>query len=207
MINKIVKFNVKPEHLNTFKKTLVEHKKNSQKEINFVEMRIYVDNQNSHLFFIYERFKDQEAVDFHITQPYTVKFGELLDAALAKPVEVFNLGETNPAPIALKTANPGDELFNIFFIFKIKEGKRARLLKQFEDHVSCTRQEEEGNLLFDLYTVEGDDNTLAVYEHWRKESDLWDIHFNQPYAKVTGALIEESVAGDMQQYMNFVTEI
>ncbi|MFT6924786.1 MAG: quinol monooxygenase YgiN [Psychromonas sp.] len=207
MINKIVKFNVKPEHIQTFKSALVEHKQNTQKETHFVAMRIYVDNHNSHLFFIYERFEDQQAVDFHITQPYTVKFGELLDAALAKPAEVFNLGETNPAPIALKAANPEDELFNLFFIFKIKNGNRVRLLKQFEDHVRCTRQEEQGNLLFDLYTVEGDANTLAVYEHWRKESDVWDIHFNQPYAKVTGALMEEAVVGDMQQYMSFVTEI
>jgi hypothetical protein len=22
----------------------------------------------------------------------------------------------------------------------------------------------------------------AVYEQWRKESDVWDIYFNQPYA-------------------------
>jgi hypothetical protein len=34
---------------------------------------------------------------------------------------------------------------------------------------------------FDLYTVD-DQGTLAVYEQWRKESDVWDIYFNQPYA-------------------------
>jgi len=62
-------------------------------------------------------------------------------------------------------------------------------------------------LLFDLFTINGNDDTLAVYEHWRKESDVWDIHFNQPYSKVTGALMEKAVVGDMNQYMNFVTQI
>jgi hypothetical protein len=36
---------------------------------------------------------------------------------------------------------------------------------------------------------------------------VWDIHFNKPYSKVTGALMKEAVVGEMEQYMNFVTEI
>jgi quinol monooxygenase YgiN len=77
---------------------------------------------------------------------------------------------------------------------------------QFKEHIAHTRQEH-GNLLFDLYTIDNDDQTLVVYEHWRQESDVWDIHFQQPYAKVTGALMAEGVIGDMEQYMNFVTQI
>ncbi|XQF93177.1 hypothetical protein ACOBV9_03420 [Pseudoalteromonas espejiana] len=46
-----------------------------------------------------------------------------------------------------------------------------------------------------------------MYEHWRSESDLWDIHFNQPYSIETGELLEQAVIGDMKQYMSFVSEI
>jgi hypothetical protein len=52
----------------------------------------------------------------------------------------------------------------------------------------------------------GADDTLAVYEHWRKESDVWDVHFEQPYSVVMGALVQEAVVGDMAQYVNLVVE-
>ncbi len=93
----------------------------------------------------------------------------------------MNLGETAPLPLYAKNPrrpNPEDEVFVIFFIFKFKEGYRERLLRRFEKHVVHTR-EEEGCLLFDLYTVEGAPDTLAVDEHWRKESDVWETELYQ----------------------------
>lgn len=80
------------------------------------------------------------------------------------------------------------------------------MIAQFEKHITHTKNEA-GNILFDLYTVDGSDDELVVYEHWRKESDVWDIHFHQPYAEETGALMEKAVVGDMKQHMNFVTEV
>lgn len=206
MQNKVIKIKTRKKHAETVKAALIEYKKNTRKEAQNVEIRSYVDNKDSSLFFIYERFEDQLAVEHHDSQSYTIDFEKLLEDGLEASIDVFKLGETSPLPVALKDADPEDELFNIFFIFKIKEGVRERLLEQFGKHIHFTRKEP-GNLLFDLFTVEEDDNTLVVYEHWRKESDVWDIHFNQPYSKVTGALMEEAVVGDMGQYMNFVTEL
>jgi quinol monooxygenase YgiN len=169
-------------------------------------MRIYVDNTDPTLFFAYERWMNQASLDSHILEPHAQKFIALADKALQTPAEIFNLGETSSFPSELKDPAPEDEKFNIFFIFKIKPEFRTQLLCQFEEHITHTRTEQ-GCLLFDLFTIDGADDTLAVYEHWRKESDVWDIHFNQPYAKATGALMEKAVVGDMRQYMNFVTQI
>ena len=169
-------------------------------------MRLYVDNTNPNLFFVYERWLDDAAFASHATQVYTQRMLALFDSALAEPAEFIDLSDTQPAPIALKPAAKDDPLFNIIFIFKIKAGMQARFVAQFKEHITHTRQED-GNLLFDLYTIDNDDQTLVVYEHWRQESDVWDIHFQQPYAKITGALMEEGVIGDMEQYMNFVTQI
>ncbi|WP_206542920.1 putative quinol monooxygenase [Lacinutrix algicola] len=132
---------------------------------------------------------------------------EVGQTALQMAPDFYFLGDTNPLPDHSKSANPEDEVFIIFFIFKLKTEFRSQLLNQFEDHITHTRKEEKGNILFDLYTVDDQDDTLAVYEHWRKESDVWDIHFHQPYAEKTGKLMEEAVIGDLKQYMNFVTEI
>lgn len=209
MLTQIVKFEVKPESADEFKAALIEDKKGAETEAGLLEMKLFVDNKNPNIFFGYERWADQEALDYQTKQAYTQKVVELVDTVV-ESVNVMDLGETNPAPLYeknLNRANPEDDVFIIFFIFKIKQGYREKLLKQFETHVTSTRKEEQGNILFDLYTIDGQDDTLAVYEHWRKESDVWDIHFNQPYAVETGKLMNEAVVGDLDQYMNFVTEI
>ncbi|MEZ8271384.1 putative quinol monooxygenase [Vibrio splendidus] len=206
MINQIVKFTVKPTYKDEFQQALLENQLASSQEPGNVEMRIYVDNKDANLFFAYDRWVDQDALNSHLHQPHTTKLIKLTENALVEPAMVLNLGETTPAPIALKQADEGDDKFNIFFIFKLEEEYREALIAQFEEHIKHTRTEA-GCLLFDLFTVDGSDDTLVVYEHWRKESDVWDIHFNQPYAKVTGALMEKAVVGDMNQYMNFVTQI
>jgi len=205
-ISKIIKFTIKPDYTETFKTALLENRNGAVSESGCLAMRLYTDNQNPNIFFVYERWLDESAFIFHSTQAHTQRMLALFDDALAAPIDSIDLNDTQPAPIALKTADKEDPLFNIIFIFKIKAGMQARFVAQFEEHIKHTRQEE-GCLLFDLYTVDNDDQTLVVYEHWRKESDVWDIHFQQPYAKVTGALMEEGVIGDMEQYMNFVTQI
>lgn len=209
MITKIIKFAVKPEASEYFKTVLSENKTGAAKESGSVEMRIFADRKNLNLFFSYERFTDEAALNAHKEQSYTQKLIGLFDTALASPPECLNLADTVPAPVAVseqQQPKQEDDVFVIFFIFKFKNGYRDKLLARFKEHITLTRQEE-GNLLFDLYTIDGQDDTLAVYEHWRKESDVWDIHFKQPYSEITGVLMGEAVVGDMEQYMNFVKEI
>lgn len=210
MITQIVKFTVKPEATAAFKTALIDDKKGPEKESGFLEMRLFTDRKQPHIFFGYERWEDAAALAEHMKQPYTQHVAELVDTVLETPIEVFNLGETAPAPLYERnpnSPNPEDDAFFIFFIFKLKAGYREQVLKQFETHVAATRKQEEGNIMFDLYTIEGKQDTLAVYEHWRSESAIFDIHFNQPYAVETGKLLHEAVPGELEQYMNFVTEI
>lgn len=210
MMIQIVKFDIKTEYIEQFKILLDDDKQGSKNEAGLLEMRLYQDKKSPNLFFAYERFENQAAVDHHSAQTYTKRLLEALAVMCNSAPEVMPLNETTPAPLYEKnpkSANAQDELFIIFFIFKIKPQYREQLLTQFEHHITQTRSQEEGNILFDLYTIEGQDDTLAVYEHWRKESDVWDIHFNQPYAVETGKLMHQAVVGDLEQYMNFVTEL
>ena len=207
MKSTIVKFTAKPAHATSFAATLKEAQAATQKEAGNKEIKVFVSNTDANVFFVYERWSDKAAITSHDNEPHTKKLMEVGQTALASAPDFYFLGDTNPLPDHSKSANPEDEVFIIFFIFKLKTAFRAQLLNQFEDHITNTRKEEEGNILFDLYTVDDHEDTLAVYEHWRKESDVWDIHFHQPYAVKTGKLMEEAVIGDLKQYMNFVTEI
>ena len=125
MINQIVKFTVKPEYEDEFQQQLLEHQLASSQETGNVEMRIYVDNQDSNLFFAYDRWVNQEALDSHLQQAHTQKLIKLTETALVEPAMVLNLSETTPAPVALKQADKEDEKFNIFFILDHRRRGRA----------------------------------------------------------------------------------
>ena len=207
MKSTIVKFTAKPEHATSFAATLKEAQAATQKEAGNKEIKVFVSKTDTNVFFVYKRWADKAAITSHDNEPHTQKLMQVGQTALQTAPDFYFLGDINPLPDHSKSANPEDEVFIIFFIFKLKTAYRNQLLTQFEDHITHTRKEEKGNILFDLYTVDDQEDTLAVYEHWRKESDVWDIHFHQPYAEKTGKLMEEAVVGDLKQYMNFVTEI
>ena len=118
----------------------------------------------------------------------------------------INLEETEPKPVPPKQANQDDEVLVMFLILKVYPECRAEVLAQLQEHVSQSRHEE-GNLLFEVYTVNGDETTIMAYEHWRNASAVFDVHVNQPYSQVTGPLLEKSVVGDLGQYMNLASEI
>ena len=96
MINQMVTFRVKPEYLDIFKAALIEDKKNAQQEPGCVEIRLFSGRQTPGLIFCYERWKDQDALDYHREHPYSVKICSLVDTALAAPVEVLDLGDSYP---------------------------------------------------------------------------------------------------------------
>ncbi|MEH6832478.1 MAG: antibiotic biosynthesis monooxygenase [Sulfitobacter sp.] len=205
MLTRIIKFDVKPEQTQAFKAAFLKAKTATEVEAGFDEVRLFVDKSDAHKFFAYERLQSEQADKLHRDQPYTKELFDFLDSSetVATPLSV---SDTVPAPDHSRLPNPEDEVFVIFFIFKIKPEFRERLLAQFEKHITHTKNEP-GNILFDLYTIDGVQDELVVYEHWRKESDVWDIHFHQPYAEETGALMEQAIVGDMKQYMHFVTEV
>jgi len=92
MINQIVQFNVKLEYHDSFKAALIDDKKNAEQEAGYVEIRLFEDKKQPNLIFSYERWRDQDALDYHREHPYTVKICQLVDTSLASQVEILNLG-------------------------------------------------------------------------------------------------------------------
>jgi len=207
MLNRIIKIIVKPDYAAEVQSALIDMKAQTVQESGNKEMRLFVDKNQAHRFFVYERWQDETALAEHLKQPYTGHIVSEMQEAIST-YEAFELETVNPAPLYEKNpkkAHPQDDVFVSIFIFRIKPESRVQLLEQFATHITHSR-EEEGNLLFDIYTVKGDENTLCMYSAWRKESDLWDVHFNKPYAVATGKLMHACAIGELEQYMNYVTE-
>lgn len=205
-ITQLVKFTVKPEFNQQFKKAAVSSLNLSLEEEGNVAMKLYSDDNNPNVLYVYSIWKNKEAHTIHGEKSYTKELQAIAKKSLVSKPEIMILGNTKPFPVASKESNIGDKEETLFFIFKVKDGYRDQVINQFEKHITNTRKEK-GNLFFDLYTVEGDDNTFVVYENWKNASAIWDIHMNQSYAKETGALLNEAIVGKLEAGMNFVSEL
>ncbi|MDG1806206.1 antibiotic biosynthesis monooxygenase [Flavicella sp.] len=206
-MNQLVIFNLKPEMAKEFKEAAIKSLHLSLKEEGNLDMKLFVDVNDENILYVYSRWKNQKVYTWHSDQTYTKDLQKLAAISLAATPKVFKLGETKPLPAYdTQHKNVENEKEILFFIFKFKEGYKEKIIEQFENHILNTRKEY-GNLLFDLYTIEGVNNELVVYEEWKSKSDIFDIHFKQPYAVKTGELMNEAVIGDLEQYMHFVKEI
>lgn len=207
MFNLLAKFTVKPQSVPEFMEASVHSLKESRKEAGNIEMKLFADKKKSNVFYVYSRWDNAVAYEFHKTLPHSKNIANVAKATLVKVPEIMPLGATLPATVrGAKQVNSEDQVETLFFIFKVKNGYRDRIIKRFETHVEKSRTEE-GNLLFEFYTIEGDENTFVVYEKWRNPDAVWKVHMNQPYSKLTGSLINEALVGEMEQYLNFVTEL
>ncbi|SDW81164.1 Quinol monooxygenase YgiN [Lutibacter oricola] len=205
-ITQLVKFTVKPEFNIQFKKAAIRGLNLSLKEEGNIAMKLYLDDNNPNVLYVYSIWKNKDAHTIHGEKSYTKELQAIAKKSLAFKPEIMLLNKAKPYPIASKKINIEDKEETLFFIFKVKEGNRERVLKQFEKHIAHTRKEQ-GNLFFDLYTVEGDENTFVVYENWRNASAIWNIHMKQPYAEETGALLNKVIIGKLEAGMNFVSEL
>ncbi|MFD1552664.1 hypothetical protein DNU06_09140 [Putridiphycobacter roseus] len=205
-VTQLVKFTVKMDHVQEFKKATVNSLNLSLEEEGNIAMKLYTDDNNPAIIYVYSQWENKEAYKIHGDKPHTKELSKVVKKSLATKPEIMVLGNTKPFPVASKELASEDKEETLFFIFKVKDGYQDRVIKQFEKHIKNTRKEK-GNLFFNLYTVEGDSTTFVVYENWRNAAAIWDIHMNQPYAKETGALLNEAIVGEMNDGMNFVSEL
>lgn len=205
MLNQIKTFSVNPDTLDDFKNALVAAKAVADADPGFVEMRLFTGIDEPTSVYVYERLTDNTALQRHTGSAEAKAVQALTGTALQGPHSALVLSETVPAPDHSKLPDPDDDVCFVFFIFKVKESHHDKVIKRFETHVELTRAEP-GNLFLDLYTVDGDRGTLAVYEQFRQQSDLDEVHFSLDFAKETGLLLGEAVIGDVGEYIKYVTE-
>lgn len=207
MFNLLAKFEVQPQSISEFKEAAIHSVYESRKEAGNIEMRFFADNKKNNVFYVCSRWDNGAAYEYHKNLPHSKNIAKVAKATLIAPPDLIPLGLTQPTTVrGTKQAHAEDKTESVFFIFEAKDGYRNRIIERFETQVKESRSED-GNLLFEFYTIDDKANTFVVFEQWRNKSDLFDIHLNTEYSKATRDLLEEAMIGEMDQYMNFVTEL
>lgn len=202
MFSRIIKFVVKPDQLSLVRQTLLLRKTDADLDRDIETTRLFFDEAAENELYIYQRMCNRSTA----TRLDALAGHDVPADALETSEVVLNLNDTVPAPDHTQKGDPDDPLCWVLFFPKLKAGYHARIVERFKTHVKLTR-EEPGNLILDMYTVEGDPNALVVYELWRKRDDLDVTHFDLPFAKETGRLLAEAMDGDIPGYIKYVNEI
>lgn len=88
-IDLVVLFEVKPEKIEVFEKQFEKSVIHSRPEQGNILFHIHKVKDRATNYVLYERWRNQEALDFHFAQPYTVELFEMFKTALVKPVEEY----------------------------------------------------------------------------------------------------------------------
>lgn len=137
-------------------------------------MQLYCVDGQEHVFYIFERWKDMEALQFHFQQPYAQGAFELQTADLSEPAELNYLMEHWPAayPHAKPAATP--PLTTVITVFVVLPGSEAAFVGLFEEFVPHVRTQS-GNAGYDFYSVIDKPQSFVLHQRWENQSFL-DAH-------------------------------
>jgi len=83
----IVNFRVQQNVIEQFKQRMIRQAELSRAEAGCVIFNIHQSNQDPQIFWLYEKWYDQAALDFHFAQTYTQELFEFFKESLEVPVE------------------------------------------------------------------------------------------------------------------------
>ena len=91
----------------------------------------------------------------------------------------------------------GNQEVIVMLRLKFKPGTIAHVLSELVPTVRLTR-EETGNIAFDVYRAQDDDDRLVLFERWSNQAAL-ELHWQQDYTKRALVLFEENLIRALSQ--------
>ncbi|MFB9076153.1 putative quinol monooxygenase [Flavobacterium procerum] len=169
------------------------------------KMELYDAAEKPNVLYLFERWKNQAALENHFKQPYTVGAFDLQKADLVKPIEMNYL--TDLWPLVNETLKKEEHraLTTLIVPFEVKPGNGPQIIELFEKFVPLVRQEQ-GNVEFSFHSVKGSDNLFVLYERWENQQNL-EAHNK---LETTGELVDsvgKLINGTVLGSVLFVTDI
>lgn len=201
----LVTFHTKPEYREELERLLRKDVEEAGKEEGNLSMYLYRAKDNQDTYFLFERWKNQQALDAHFEKPYTKAVLELTEKALTDPMEIMFLNDLAPiSPVNYeRSPQTPDEATDLIVVFTVKEGMQERFMEQFRYSAQNSRPEP-GCVAFHIHSVKDRPNTFVLYERWENREAL-DSHFEQPYTRELFTLFEEVLDKPVEESLEFIT--
>lgn len=200
-------FDIKPEGIDHFIKAMVENQEQVRKETGNLEMRMFQDVNQPSKFFVFGRTSGRAGLEAHEEEVEDRGIEQEVAGTLNEAPVTRWLGLTSQgAEYGLRDRQQEADELIVFALFDFKPGYRDRVLAQYDKQVPLVRQDD-ANILFDVYTLEGEDDKLVVYERWVNQALAQEFATTKPISIETGKLLAEAVKGDLPDYLFTLSEI
>lgn len=203
----LVTFRTKPAYGKEFEEALRIDLEHARTEEGNLSMYLYETKESPGTYFLFERWKNQQALDEHFEKPYTKAVLGLSEKALADPMEILYLRDLAPlSPVHYDRAPvKPEEAVELVVIFSVKEGLQQKFIRQFEYSVANSRLEA-GCIAFHIHSVDDQPDIFVLYERWESQAVL-DSHFEQPYTKKLFRVFEEVLEKPLEDSIIFMSLI
>jgi len=203
-ITLFVKVAAKSESTEKAKQALLDDVHGAWNENGNYKMEIYEAKNKPDIFYLFERWQNQEALENHFKQPYTGGAFDLQKADLTEPIEMNYLTDLFPLDKP-RSKEIHKALTTLIVPFEVRSGEGDALTALFEKFVPLVRQES-GNVEFHIHSVKGNADLFILYERWESQQYL-DAHNKR---QTTADFIQNAgklLNGEIMEAIIFVNDI
>ncbi|TBU86254.1 putative quinol monooxygenase [Phytopseudomonas dryadis] len=183
-----------PDTYDDFVAVLDTNVRSSRQEPGNVSFEVFRPEDGSPTLLLFERWKDQAAIDTHMQQPNLKAVIAALQSSGADASETQHLVEVLPSGAASRRA-PSDPATSrdVLVVLKVKPEAEETFLQAWRDVFPHARAAP-GNAVFEIYRDLDTPQTYVLIERW-DSAEQHEAHLAQPYSLALDEVLPDTLAG------------
>lgn len=199
----LVKFQVNPSHRSPFKTALLDDMNGARRETGNLAMDLFQSKEAPDTFYFYERWRNKEDLDFHLTRDYTKRVFDIEAVSLKMPMDIKYLQDLHPiSREQYKYPSQPKNAVDLVVHFTVKEGQQERFVMQFLGSVKHSRKEP-GCIAFHIHSVENAPTSFVLFERWENQA-AFDFHLEQEYTKALFESFKDTLARPVEECLEYI---
>lgn len=183
-----------PAAYETFVPVMEANVRASRQEPGNVSFEVFRPEDGTPTLLLFERWKDQAAIDTHMQQPNLKAVIEAVQSTGAQASETRELVEVQPSGAASRRA-PADPATSrdVLVVLKVKPEAEETFLQAWRDVFPHARAAP-GNAVFEIYRDTKTPQTYVLIERW-DSAEQHEAHLAQPYSLALDEVLPDTLAG------------
>lgn len=192
---------LRPDTYESFAAVLGENVRSSRQEPGNVSFEVFRPEDGSPTLLLFERWKDQAAIDTHMQQPNLKAVIEAVQSTGADASETHELVEVQPSGAASRRA-PADPATSrdVLVVLKVKPEAEETFLQAWRDVFPHARAAP-GNAVFEIYRDTKTPQTYVLIERW-DSAEQHEAHLAQPYSLALDEVLPDTLAAPIVNGQN-----
>ncbi|MCD9028365.1 antibiotic biosynthesis monooxygenase [Luteimonas sp. BDR2-5] len=185
---------LQPDTYDGFASVLRNNVHASREEAGNVSFEVFRPEDGTPTLLLFERWRDQAAIDSHDQEPHLAAVIEAVQSSGAELSEVHKLVEVQPSGAGSRRA-PADPATSrdVLVVLKVKPEAEETFVQAWRDVFPHARAAP-GNAVFEIYRDLDTPQTYVLIERWDSAAQH-EAHLAQPYSLALDEVLPDTLAG------------